>query len=332
MKYNMKVRLFKFICAACLAVAAVSCAEDKDESSYSIQKRILDAYIKIHYPQGLTTTENGTKIISMEEGTGNYIKKYDGVYLNTTIMDLEGNYISTTNEDVAKQLGTYSKSTHYAPKLNILGVGSVILGLEELLYTMRADGKVEAIIPPWTSNYEYSKKSYANTTNLIYKIEVAKVVSDISDYQNSRLNKYSATYYDAIDTTAAGFYFKTLDAALSNDTIPKSESINVRYVGKLLDGFVFDTNIRDSAKAYGIYDSSKSYDALSITYSDDYSTIKENNSVVEGFAKAVSLMKRYGERAVTFFSSDWGYTSQGSGDNIDAYEPLFFYLYIEPEE
>lgn len=325
----MKSRLFKFICIAGLVMAAVSCAKDKDESSDSIQKRILDAYEKIHYPQGLTTTENGTKIISMNEGVGNYIEKYNGVYLYMTTMDLEGNYISTNKEEIARQLGSYSKSTHYAPKLNILGIGSVIIGLEDLLYSMKRDSKVEAIIPPWASNYEYSKKSFANSTNLIYKVEVANVVTDINEYQNSRLSKYSATYYDAIDSTAAGFYFKTLDAALDNDTIPNNESVNVRYVGKLLDGFVFDTNIRDSAKAYGIYDSSKSYDALSITYNDDYSSIQENNSVVSGFAKAVTLMKRHGERAVTFFSSDWGYTSQGSGDNIDAYEPLFFYLYIE---
>lgn len=317
---------------ACLVMAAVSCAKDKDESSNSIQKRILDAYVKLHYPQGLKTTENGTMIISMDEGTGNYIEKYNGVYLYTTTMDLDGNYVSTNREDIAKQLGTYSKSTHYAPKLNVLGAGSVILGLEELLYNMRVGGKVEAIIPPWASNYEYSKKSFANATNLIYKVEVAQVVKDINEYQNSRLSKFSATYYDAIDSTAAGFYFKTLDAALRNDTIAHNESVNVRYVGKLLDGFVFDTNIRDSAKAYGIYDSSKSYDALSVTYNDDYSSIKENNSVVSGFAKAVSLMKRYGERAVTFFSSDWGYEASGSGDNIDAYEPLFFYLYIEPND
>ena len=65
---------------------------------------------------------------------------------------------------------------------------------------------------------------------------------------------------------------------------------------------------------------------------DDYSTIKEKSSVVSGFAKAVSLMKRYGERAVTFFNSDWGYKASGSGDNIGAYEPLFFYLYIEPND
>lgn len=328
----MKIRLFKFICMAGLAMLAVSCAEDKDESSDSIQKRILDAYVNIHYPQGLTTTEKGTKIISMDEGTGSYIKKYNGVYLYTTTMDLEGNYISSNREEVARQLGTYSKSTHYGPKLSILGVGSVILGLEELLYNMRTDGKVEAIIPPWASNYEYAKKSFANSTNLIYKVEVKQVVTDITAYQSSRLNKFSAAYYDGIDTTAAGFYFKTVDASLKNDTIARNASLKVRYVGKLLDGFVFDTNIRDSAKAYGIYDSSKSYDALSITYNDDYSTIKEKSSVVRGFAKAVSLMKRYGERAVTFFNSDWGYEASGSGDNIGAYEPLFFYLYIEPND
>ena len=43
-------------------------------------------------------------------------------------------------------------------------------------------------------------------------------------------------------------------------------------------------------------------------------------------------MKRYGERAVTFFNSDWGYEASSSGDNIGAYEPLFFYLYIEPND
>jgi hypothetical protein len=106
----------------------------------------------------------------------------------------------------------------------------------------------------------------------------------------------------------------------------------VRYIGYLLDDFVFDTNIADSASYYKIYDSSKDYALLSVIYQEaantDGSTGTEGTmDVVDGFKNALLRMKPGGE-AVTFFSSDYGYKAAGSGQ-IPAYAPLRFYIKLE---
>ena len=59
-----------------------------------------------------------------------------------------------------------------------------------------------------------------------------------------------------------------------------------------MDGFVFDTNIADTARKYHIYDNSSSskYDSLVVSLKS------EDTSVVRGFYEAIKGM-RYGETA-----------------------------------
>jgi FKBP-type peptidyl-prolyl cis-trans isomerase len=110
----------------------------------------------------------------------------------------------------------------------------------------------------------------------------------------------------------------------------KNESVKVHYVGRLLDGWVFDTNIADTARKYGIYDKSKDYSPLSVLHSEELKQMIEDNSLVEGFCMAVKEMS-YGDKAFTMFYSEYGYGENGSSQ-IGPYQPLIFWLYIEPED
>ena len=63
------------------------------------------------------------------------------------------------------------------------------------------------------------------------------------------------------------------------------------------------------------------------TVSDPENTSDDGsgNSVIKGVAKTFLNMK-YGEKAVSFFSSEYGYGSQEK--NFGVFQPLFFEIYV----
>ncbi|MDD4491555.1 MAG: FKBP-type peptidyl-prolyl cis-trans isomerase, partial [Bacteroidales bacterium] len=99
--------------------------------------------------------------------------------------------------------------------------------------------------------------------------------------------------------------------------------LQYNYVGKLLDGFVFDTNIEDTARKYNIYDATKKYAPLDLTAHIETET--GDGKVIRGMARSILKMK-YGEKAITFFSSDYGYGS--TEQSFGVYQPLFFYIEV----
>jgi FKBP-type peptidyl-prolyl cis-trans isomerase len=100
----------------------------------------------------------------------------------------------------------------------------------------------------------------------------------------------------------------------------------LRYIGRYLNGQVFDTNIADTAKKYGIY-SQCNYELLSFKYFDNEDDALNQNSFVTGFSKALWRMT-FDERCRTFFNSNFGYGNSGSG-NIPGYTPLCFEIQVE---
>lgn len=307
----------------------VSCAQEKEESANDIQKQILDAYISVYYPNA-EQMPSGLTYIDRKIGTGDTLEKYNGAYVQFTTKTLEGNYTSTNNAELAKVLGTYSKSTYYGPRFYEIGYGSTYIGIEEMLIGMRAGGEATAIVPPWLTSTEYSTASQAASTNMIYTFTLKKVIKDIMKFQLDSMASYAHLHYPGLDTTSKGYYFKNLVTG-GKDTIESTASVKVRYIGRLLDGFIFDTNIADTAKKYGIYNASNEYAPLDVTYAEDINVMSENNSGLRlGFCKALLEMD-YEDHAFTMFYSELGYGSQGSGESIGPFQPLIFYIYIEPK-
>jgi FKBP-type peptidyl-prolyl cis-trans isomerase. len=325
-----KNKISKIIIAISALFIIASCGKEKDESLDSIQKRVLEAYLEINYPNA-KPSESGLVVLSKTPGDGKVLEEYDFAYLRYSTKMLDGVYQTYNFEDVAKRLGTYSKSTYYGPKLYYIGYGNTIIGLEELLLGEKKGAKLSAIIPPWLSKYKSngSNTSQENQNNLIYDVELEEVIEDIEKFQIDTLEAYSKKYYGGIDSTAYGYYFKKIVSS-GKDSVSAGTSVNVTYVGKLLDGFIFDTNIADSAKKYEIYNASKTYSPLSISYSATADEMAENNEIKIGFAKAVKSMT-IGDEAIVFFDSNYGYGATSSG-SIGPYQPLFFYIKVEEEE
>lgn len=311
---------------ALAAVALVSCAEEKTESNRDIQQMILDAFVEVNYPSA-QVKENGIVMIDYQQGRGDTLDMYEGAYFEYTTQSLSGNYAETTDEGLAKVLGTYSNSNYYGPKLFQLGYQSTYAGLEDVMVGMQVGAKAKFILPPWLS-YTVDESNWGLASSVIYEVELKEVIRNIITWQRDTMKAFADKHYPGLDTLSSNFYFKKLHDS-GADTIDNG-SVSVRYVGRLLDGWVFDTNIADTAKKYGIYDSSNDYEALTVQYSENLETMVEDNSLVKGFCMALKEMS-YGDVAFTMFYSEYGYSSSGSGQ-IGPYQPLTFWLYVEPDK
>lgn len=324
----------KLICMAVMAMIMFSCAEDKDESQRSIQERILDAYLANlieQYPDKYPNArklESGLILLDTQEGTGKVLENRFAGYFEFTTQSLSGEYIETTDEELAKELGIFSNSDYYGPQMYEMGYKTTYIGLEEVMIGMKVGGKAKLILPPWLTITGSSGNKWGESQNIIYEIELKEVIKSIDPWEADTMRRYAAIHYPGLDTLSSHFYFKKLHDA-GADTL-ESATIQVRYIGRLLDGWVFDTNIADTAKKYGIYDSSNDYNALDFKWNTNVESMEHDNSMVTGFCMALREMS-YGDEAFTMFGSKYGYDYTGK-DPIGPYQPLIFWLQVEPKQ
>lgn len=319
--------LNKMACMATMAIALFSCAEEAEENDRDIHENILDAYIKEEFPNA-TKLPSGLVMIDFTEGSGAILNNRDGGYFEYTTRSLSREVIETTDEELAKEIGTFLNSNYYGPVLFEMGYRTTYTGLEDVMIGMKIGGKAKFILPPWLSVTGANGDRWEEANSLIYEIELKEVITNIDKWEADTMRRYAATHYPGLDTLSSHFYFKTLHDA-GTDTI-ESGTVNVRYIGRLLDGWVFDTNIADTAKKYGIYDPENDYNALEFQYSQDIETMEKDNSMVRGFCMGLKEMS-YGDEAFTMFGSKYGYDFTGK-DPIGPYQPLIFWLHIEPKE
>ncbi|MDR0694682.1 MAG: FKBP-type peptidyl-prolyl cis-trans isomerase [Prevotellaceae bacterium] len=329
--------MYKYLLFFSLAVVVSGCAKSIDENADDTEKKLLRAYVEMQAQAGVQYDSTASGLyFRFPEGRksgGAMPADTDFLYVNYTMYDLKGNIAASqyNQSDVAKQLGTFSASTYYGPKLWGVGRYALTNGLEEAVQMMTEGEKIRVLVPSWLSVISSDTRQYSTTT--MFDIELLRVVRDIRQFETDTLRNFSARYYSGMDTIKKDWYYLDLKQGNVSDSVANiGDTLNVRYIGYLLDNFVFDTNIADSASYYKIYDATKDYAVLSVIYEEDTDTDDTNTSegtmdVVDGFKYALQRMKP-GDEAVTFFSSDYGYEAAGSGQ-IPAYAPLRFYIKLE---
>lgn len=349
----MSIKLKLTLLAASVVLIA-GCAKEKEISDREVQEKILDAYIQANCPTAQKLS-SGLTILSLNQGSGPVAPgSNDGIYIHYSTFTLDGTCQSTTDSVKARMLGTYDPAIYYGPSLFILNT-TTTEGLRELLGKLREGGSVRAIIPPWltssgSSSYSYSTGGQQSAVNMIYDIKAGIVIDDVEKFQKDSLESYSKLHFSPkIDSTALGWYFRNFthpSGIPAADTVESGESVNVWYIGRLLDGYVFDTNIRDTAKKYRIYDASNDYEPLSVTMKDTYQNMTTygssagtndnttgeggSESLILGFVRAIKNMT-YTDRSVTFFMSGLGYGSDGnmsSGKGVPEYAMLRFDIWL----
>lgn len=328
-------------------LAAAGCAKESSGSTGISDKEYFDAWMHVHYPD-LEPTPLGAYVISESEGNGVLVGDYRQgpfVFANYVVSELDGEITSTTREDIAKQLGTYKEYNYYGPRVWNRTTNSLYAGVDEAISTMRVGGTKKTIIPGWlfTSNRYDNPEDYVNNvsgTNSIYDIEVTGVIDDIRKWELDSIGSYLSHNFPEVslaDSLKYGFYYIKTEEPSDTSAFPNDTTIYINYIAKRLDGQAFDTNIRDTARFYGLESSSSTYEPVSIKWfgeGEDYTAItmgSNSSSVIDGFAYALSKMRAH-ESGTCIFYSTLGYGSSGSGDAIPGYSPLRFDIQIVDKE
>lgn len=325
-----------------------SCARTVSTSTNSAAKRYFDAWISLNYPDA-PATALGSYVIADNPGPGELLGDSDKtpyVRVNYTVTNLAGEVQNTNSETVSKQLGTYNKTYYYGPEVWTRADNGTYAGIDEALSTMSVGGSKKTVVPGWlatTDRYDTVQEYLDNVTsgsNYIYSVEVVERIDDIAKWETDSIVRYLAKAYPEVaptDSLKYGFYLIERKAPLDTTSFTADTTIYINYTGRLLNGLVFDTNIKDTAKVYNLYSSSKTYSPTIInwpaseeTYTDMTMTSSES-TMIDGFAYALYKMRPFGKCTCIFYSG-LGYSYSGSGNSIPAYAPLRFDIDIVDKE
>lgn len=324
---------------AMILLAAVSCTKTVDEGTNVAAKRYFDAWRAINYPSAVE--KDGIYIINDQPGTGKEWNENLSVsFLTYTVRNLDGTVSTNNDEDWARQLGTWNHTYYYGPQISFTGEGVSYAGVDNLLKGMRQGGTRTAILPSWMMTYNRydSAKDYleheTESSSAIYTVTFLDQTGSLPDYEYSMLRDYAARNWNVIDTlsTAAVFFKSFTKFATPPAEMPKDTTVYINYTGRrVYDGQVFDTTIADTAKVYDIYNPSKTYAPVPVTWAEEATSILlNNNSIIDGFANGLKAMHA-GEKASFAFGYRLGYGSSASGNLIPAYAALQFDVELVPE-
>ena len=353
----------KKIHSSLLYVAAglllVGCAQAIEESTNEADKRYFDAWISLNAPN-IKPEGLGVYVMNETEGNGVEVTADGYALVDYVASDLEGNISSYTGSETAKQLGTYAETSYYGPKFWLTTDGTLQAGILDAVKGMKVGGSKKIIIPNWLMSYATYKTGAeylahtSNSANAIYEFTVKDFTKDVNQWQADSIVRFfsnpdvkvagkpakeifvkdGATMTMA-DTLQAGFFYKQLSAPIDTTTFKQDTTVYINYVGKLLNGLVFDTNIKRVAQDNGLYSPSKTYGPSKVTWGENFSdiTMGSGSSVIGGFALTLWQMRAM-EKGVGVFWSPLGYSYSGSGSSIPGYAPLIFEIELvaEPED
>ena len=339
-----------------LTLLATGCAKSAGDTTGRDAQERISLWMEKYHP-GIQPDENGLYILEEEPGTGDPFEPLAGdettdkpfVQLRSTIRTLDGTVSATTEEEMARQLGTYQYANYYGPKYYRLGEGYSYAGLDALLGDMRIGGRRKAVIPAWmlttvryASQEEYIRNC-SGSTHLIYEVILVAQRENAEADGIARVKAFidanypgteSVSYVDGEEADGSFYFISDVSAFQEEDKLADESSVKINYTGKLLDGTVFDTTVRKVAVDARIDSNSKTYEPQSATITSTYSnvTMGSSSSLISGFKGALSLMHWKGQKAVAVFSSAHGYGASGSGNVIPSYEPLIFEIEILADE
>ena len=321
------------------ALLAASCNKNVGEGTNVALKRQFDAWRDIHYPAA--QEKDGIYIIEDTPGTGlAWNDDLPVTFMTYTLRSLDGTVSTNTDEAWDKQLGLWDQTNYYGPQIVLTGEGASYAGMDAILDGMRQGGSRTAIIPSWmmTRDRHDSVDEYMKTAtdipSMIYSITFMDQTDNLQEYEFRTMEEYAVRNWNVTDTLSTGAVFFKSFTHFDNDPvkIPNDTTVYINYTGRRLsDGQVFDTTIADTAKVHHIYNASKTYAPVPVSWAEKPDEIKLNgNTVVDGFAHGLHAMHA-GEKASFCFGYNLGYGSSGSGSMIPAYAALQFDIELVPE-
>ncbi|MFI3293518.1 MAG: hypothetical protein SNG27_03925 [Rikenellaceae bacterium] len=195
--------------------------------------------------------------------------------------------------------------------------------------------KAQELIPEaWSNALDTVANVYINRR---YTIEDSFTYINpyTSNIPGSIYNKYSMSQIDSIILVAIqeeidddDFYdIEYLSDLKSKDFIEFSGGANLWYIGRFLDGFIFDTNINSVMDFILDEEDYSAYSSL------EYSSVStaENSQYISAWFYSIPQL-RYGQWATIITTSTHAYGEISGSTTIPAYTPLIFHIFVEPND
>ena len=155
-------------------------------------------------------------------------------------------------------------------------------------------------------DFEKEKQAAAALNEKTYKDAIEKEKNDIQKYLLD--NKIE------VKPTSSGLYYIPLKEGTGTQA-KNGQKVSINYVGKLLDGKLFDTNIEAEATKGGIKKEDQHFKVFEFELG--------KGEVIAGLEEGMYLMK-VGGKAVLLLPSKIAYGESGAGGFFGAYTPLLF--------
>lgn len=307
--------------AMVVATGAISCADKVEIDLEEKEQQSLDAWVAKHVNNNgkrAVRQENGLWVEISDYGDTKSMATNDTVTwvkYNFTMRDMTGNVIFSRYEDIAKWQGTYTKYTHYVPDYIFCGeyAANLLEGTHYLMrntltnydgtkFKMHAGTKGTLYIPSTlaygatgTSNDAGYGGQYSLNGSVpsIIDFEIVHVTKDpVKDEEKEVESFVAATgnwkpVNDTLDYLYVDKKFRLPEGetAYKGDSIKVDSTVKIWYVGKFLDGFVFDTNI-DSIKRRVFGEVQSTGEALDFTVKEAGKSADESGDEGSGYINA----------------------------------------------
>lgn len=325
-----------------VVLLCAACAKTPVTPSNAAAKAWFDAWVVSNDDGSWEETPLGCYIMEDEPGTGAVIQSdttenhYLWVeYVATTLRGSVSAYTySETYRWAAEQMNDAQPYYYFGPRVWQRGENTLYAGLDDALVGMKEGGRRKIAMPGWLGTYSRYKTANlyyekASGTSAIYDVKLVKIIPELHDWEADSLLAYVRRHFPGADEKTGketGLYYVQRTAPRNNVPLSVDSTYYVNYIGRCLDGRVFDTSIRDTAMFYGIWSPSRTYGPVSVKWAEKAADFKMNdNSVITGFAGTLLQMGRY-EAGTGMFVSSMGYAAQGSDDGkmIPPFSPLRF--------
>lgn len=144
--------------------------------------------------------------------------------------------------------------------------------------------------------------------------EERAVMAKLAEQESGTAATYITDNKLMLKTTASGLKYVITTPSVKRKPLP-GDTVYVNYLGRTLDGNVFDTSIEAEAEKAGIKQEGRPYEPISF--------VLGQQEVIEGWDEGLQLLNE-GAKATFIIPSKLGYKDRGMGDRISPFATLRF--------
>ncbi|WP_299452405.1 FKBP-type peptidyl-prolyl cis-trans isomerase [uncultured Microscilla sp.] len=285
------------------------------------EKIIMDKYIAEQKLKNVQATASGLHYVIHQAGKGALPKPGETVKVNYTGKLTNGKVFDTSLEDQAKVHGKYNPGRPYKPFEFQIGRGRVIKGWDEGIALLKPGAKATLLVPSYLGYGERGAGGDIPPNSvLVFEVELVGIKGKNDDQQLKIKEKAKIQQYlqekklGNAKVTASGLHYVIRKAGKGKKATPGSK-VKVNYTGKLLNGKVFDTNVKAVAKKSGKYNPKRPYEPIEFTLG--------KGQVIRGWDEGITLLK-VGDKATFVIPSALAYGARSIGADIPPNSVLVF--------